>query len=1167
MFNLKEKVQKKMKSSYWNRGSWIFNKWNILNLNLEADKDIIFFSSDIESSDWYEKYDTSIFIDNKTKDISYDCNCPAYWKINWCKHIWWLARKIDKEYEITDSLEIIDKKTREILSGWNKNFLEESEEEDNSIEGKELSNEEIYNKLNTDDDFLHKVMHDNGVPKSLYSTHREEFLETVREQLWIKESKLSIFWKIDNSILENNKESNIEEENLYKIKLDFTEKWHYNENYDIKILVYKCKVLKNWKLSAGTKVKKSALEKDDVPKNIQKLKLFLDEAWNYRNYGTPWISFLDNPDYFLANLFEFNEVFNSWNNKIINIDKNIYDLKISVKKKKSKKMSTEGFSPLKDENNYEVKLVLNTKRWEVFFKNFKIIWEEGNNNYACLRVNWDLIFFKSDLWFKFISELNSGDLILNEEEFEQLQSSKYFENIISHSHKVEDLWIEKIIWEPKWKIVIEIDKDFENVKVDVWVNYWENKNLYLEYFDKKDFFVENSGVGNAGLHSLQKIIIQRNRQQEKIELEKLENLSKISDEKTEFWFTKIVDENIDDFFDEVEKLIDGWIIVDYAQPTKRVSNNELWLKVNVKSWVDFFDTNTALTIWDKEVEECAELLHLINSSRNKKSITLKNWMTILLKDDLTKSLDLLEEMWIEQEDIWKENVSISKHNIWLLKDKKSKWDLINFELDKETLKLKKSLTKFSWIRKVAVPENVKAELRDYQQTWYNWMNFLEKYNFSWILADDMWLWKTLQTLTLLQKMYNNKNLKQKSLVVCPTSLVFNWLDEAQKFTPDLKVEYIKDWKTAFTQIKKDTQVVIVSYWIIANLSEKWELKEKFHYLILDEAQNIKNPVAKRTKSICKIVSKYRLALSWTPIENNLMELWSWFNFLMPGFLNNLSNFKSKYMWAKTEKEAMANLSAKVKPFILRRKKEDVLKELPAKVEEVIKLDMWVKQKAFYTKLKNAFKLQINKELEEQWLNKARFKVLDSLLKLRQTCLTPQLIPWNENVTNESVKLDYIKNSIWEMLNNWHNLLIFSQFTGFLKYVREILEEKEIEYNYLDGQTPSKNRKWLVDEFNNWKKQVFIISLKAGWTGLNLTKADYVLHLDPWWNPAVENQATDRAHRMGQKKTVFVQKLICKDSIEEKILELQEKKKKLIDDVFSWNFSWSLSKEDIDFIFE
>ncbi|MCP4522949.1 MAG: ATP-dependent helicase, partial [Candidatus Gracilibacteria bacterium] len=242
-------------------------------------------------------------------------------------------------------------------------------------------------------------------------------------------------------------------------------------------------------------------------------------------------------------------------------------------------------------------------------------------------------------------------------------------------------------------------------------------------------------------------------------------------------------------------------------------------------------------------------------------------------------------------------------------------------------------------------------------------------------------------------------------------------------------------------------------------------------------------------------------------------------------------------------------------------------ELPPKQEEVVKLEMGEKQKAFYMKLKTAFKLQISKELKEHGLNKARFQVLDSLLKLRQACLVPELVNMENNTLQDSIKIQYIEENIEDMIVSGHNLLIFSQFTGFLQYVKNTFDKKGIQYNYLDGKTKPIERKKLVDEFNNGSKNVFIISLKAGGTGLNLTKADYVLHLDPWWNPAVENQATDRAHRMGQQKTVFVKKLITKDTIEEKILQLQEKKKKLIEDVFYGNFSGSLSQEDIDFIFE
>jgi len=285
---------------------------------------------------------------------------------------------------------------------------------------------------------------------------------------------------------------------------------------------------------------------------------------------------------------------------------------------------------------------------------------------------------------------------------------------------------------------------------------------------------------------------------------------------------------------------------------------------------------------------------------------------------------------------------------------------------------------------------------------------------------------------------------------------------------------------------------------------------------------------------------------------------------MPSFLWNLSSFKSKCI---KDQWNMQVLSSKVKPFILRRTKEEVLKDLPPKVEETIKLEMWEKQKAFYDKLKTTFRLQITKELEENWLNKARFQVLDSLLKLRQACLMPELVNMAWNKLTESIKIKYIEENIEDMILKWHNLLIFSQFTGFLKYVKVVLDKRWIKFNYIDWKTNIKDRKKLVDSFNNWYVNVFIISLKAWGTWLNLTNADYVIHLDPWWNPAVESQATDRAHRMWQKKTVFVQKLIVAGSIEEKILSLQEKKKKLIDDVFSGNFSWSLSESDIKFIFE
>ena len=670
---------------------------------------------------------------------------------------------------------------------------------------------------------------------------------------------------------------------------------------------------------------------------------------------------------------------------------------------------------------------------------------------------------------------------------------------------------------------------------------WDDKktNIFYEWkIIKRDFKIEN-------------------------ELKKqLDPLTYLFDEKQEpSTFTKYTDDKIDDFFDEIEKLIENGVAVEYKQSTKKITNKEVWVSINIVSWEDWFDANVKINLWDEAMEDASEIILALKQWKNR--ITLKNGMTVLLKDKLQSSFKELEELWINEKNIDK-NIKISKYNIGLLRDKNKKWDLIDFTLDKEILKLKNSLTNFKWITKVDLSKNVKADLREYQVQWYEWLNFLSEYNFSWILADDMWLWKTLQTLAILQKEYDNKKLKTPSLIVCPTSIVLNWMDETEKFTPKLKVEYIKNGKIWFDDIHKDTQLIIVSYGMMANLVDRVWFDKKFHYLVLDEAQNIKNPIALRTKSIWKIIAKYRLALSWTPIENNLMELWSIFNFLMPWFLWNLNSFKHKYI---TELWNIKTLSSKVKPFILRRTKEEVLKDLPPKVEEIIKLEMWEKQKAFYDKLKTTFRLQITKELEENGLNKARFQVLDSLLKLRQACLMPELVNMEWNKLTESIKIKYIEENIEDMIWKWHNLLIFSQFTGFLKYVKAELDKKDIKYNYLDGQTKKEERKRLVDSFNSWDVNVFIISLKAWWTWLNLTAADYVIHLDPWWNPAVETQATDRAHRMWQEKTVFVQKLIVSWSIEEKILTLQEKKKKLIDDLFSGNFSGSLSEGDIRFIFE
>lgn len=1050
MYNLSEITKRYIWELFWSRWSRYFFQWLVDEIYLDDTDNSIVFHSKIEWS--YDFYDVVLWLSKTNNTLIVSCDCMSFSENKKCKHLWALAKQIDKDYIINDDFSVLSKKEEELKK----------------------------RSLNI----------------------------------------LNSIWKTDSS--------NNHDENLYKIKLDFTKsKW------DISIWLFKWKLLKNGNLSAWVKVYANFI--DTYPAKYRKLKTFLESKWSnsYWSSVAEQMTFLDSPEIFINLIKDYSPIYDK-NNEELFIDREQVKLKIKTNKL--------------NDWWYEMYLVFVSKSQVIKFKDINYYGTISSPYFACLTKKNHLLFWKTDLSYHFITTIWKNNLILTNEQFNLFKKWPYFENLLDNALDIEDLWVDYNVVLPTNKLLIEISNNFDYVKVEHLYSY-KDKNIIAWDEHKTNIYHERK-------------VIKRDFKIENELKKQLDTLFNLFDEKQELsTYTKFVDDKIDDFFNEIEVLIESWVSVEYKQVTKRITNKELWASVNIASWEDWFDAKVSMTLWDETIDEAGDIILALKQWKNR--ITLKNGMTILLKDKLQSSLKELEELWINEKNIDK-NIKISKYNIGLIRDKNKKWDLIDFSIDQDILKLKNSLNNFKWITKVDLSKNVKAELREYQKQWYEWLNFLSQYNFSWILADDMWLWKTLQTLAILQKEYDTKTLKTPSLIVCPTSLVLNWMDEAAKFTPKLKVEYIKNGKIWFDDINKATQLIIVSYGMMANLVDSKWFEKKFHYLVLDEAQNIKNPIALRTKSIWKIQAKYRLALSWTPIENNLMELWSIFNFLMPGFLWNLSAFKQKYI---TELWNMKILSSKVKPFILRRTKEEVLKDLPPKVEEIIKLEMWDKQKAFYNKLKTTFRLQITKELEENWLNKARFQVLDSLLKLRQACLMPELVNMEWNKLTESIKIKYIEENIEEMIWKWHNLLIFSQFTGFLNYVKLELDKKWIKYNYLDGQTNKLDRKKLVDSFNNWDVNVFIISLKAWWTWLNLTTADYVIHLDPWWNPAVESQATDRAHRMWQEKTVFVQKLIVSWSIEEKILTLQEKKKKLIDDVFSGNFTGNLSESDIRFIFE
>lgn len=434
-------------------------------------------------------------------------------------------------------------------------------------------------------------------------------------------------------------------------------------------------------------------------------------------------------------------------------------------------------------------------------------------------------------------------------------------------------------------------------------------------------------------------------------------------------------------------------------------------------------------------------------------------------------------------------------------------------------------------KRSVTPKSFNGILRKYQKEGFKWLNELSELGFGGILADDMGLGKTIQVITFVLSKRS-----KKTLIITPTSVLYNWKDEFERFAPNVRVGLVHGTKAQrdrmLSEIKK-YDVLITTYGTLKNDENEYE-KLQFDYCIIDEGQNIKNPTSKTTLSVKKINSKCNFALTGTPIENNLMELWSIFDFVMPGFLFTKERFKAKFIQNKNTEE----LKSLITPFILRRVKEDVLDELPEKIEKKYLVDMTTKQKSIY----KSYVKEIKEKLKS---SKGNINMLTFITKLREVCLDPSLIMDDYNGGSGKI------NALMELLDNYidgnKKILVFSQFTSALKNIEKNLEEVGINYIYLDGSIGSKERGELVKKFNEDPLiSVFLISLKAGGVGLNLTSASVVIHFDPWWNPAIENQATDRAHRFGQKNVVEVIKLISKDTIEEKILLLQEDKKELIE---------------------
>ena len=473
---------------------------------------------------------------------------------------------------------------------------------------------------------------------------------------------------------------------------------------------------------------------------------------------------------------------------------------------------------------------------------------------------------------------------------------------------------------------------------------------------------------------------------------------------------------------------------------------------------------------------------------------------------------------------------------------------------------------------IKIDKEFEEKLRDYQKVGYKWLKTIEKYKFGGILADDMGLGKTLQIIALLKSEKESKS-NTTSIVVCPSTLVLNWKAEVEKWCDTIKVLIIKG--TAEERIEKikeyqNYDLIITSYDLLKRDIGNYE-ESNFKYIIADEAQYIKNSLTQNATSLKSLKGEIKFALTGTPIENSIAELWSIFDFIMPGYLYNYNKFKKKFeepILKFEDKATLERLKKLISPFILRRVKKDVLTELPEKNITVMKNEMEEEQEKIYLSYLAQTKKEVAEELSDSTFEKSKFKILMLLTRLRQICCHPSL--FIENYNKGSGKLKQCLDLVTDAIDSGHKILIFSSYTSMFEIMEKELNKLNIEYFKLIGDTPVSKRIEMVDEFNNNETiKVFLISLKAGGTGLNLTSADVVIHYDPWWNVSSENQATDRAYRIGQKNSVQVYKLITSNSIEEKINKMQERKEKLSKDVLSTEqtFINKMSKEEILDLFE
>ncbi|HTN05170.1 DEAD/DEAH box helicase [Agriterribacter sp.] len=790
-------------------------------------------------------------------------------------------------------------------------------------------------------------------------------------------------------------------------------------------------------------------------------------------------------------------------------------------------------------------------------------------------------------------QVNGVEVPLQENEWNSYMLFKYADTFYNWSRQEDILEIERfankenlLISKEDWpdylkKNIIPLTKEYKvrfaeklvqevkdgNPEVRVLLQEKGDYLLFVPVFSYKGFETRFNAKDIITLPVNDKVLeIHRNRQAELQFIKKLESLHsnfihpegaatlalKGADVLKNNWFFLFVDS-----MKEMNVPVAGFdVLKNFRFNTARPST-----EIHISNGIDWFDAKVKVVFGEQQVSIDEIKRALINKQQ---FVQLNDGTLGILPENWLKKYSLLFRVGEGKNNA----LRLSKYHLSVIDELYEERDEaeVLIELEEKYNRLRG----FNRIKEIDPPARLAHILRPYQVAGYHWLNYLSEVGWGGILADDMGLGKTVQALSFLQ-FYRDTRHSLKAIVVCPTTLMFNWENEIKKFTPDLTYHIHHGADRGRDKEGFNAYNILITTYGTLRSDIKLLTEIPFDYVILDESQAIKNPQSKVTKAAGLLVSKNRLCLSGTPLQNNTFDIYAQMNFLNPGMLGSVEYFRNEFATPIDkfgEQDRKDHLKKLLYPFILRRTKEQVAKDLPEKTETILFCEMQAEQREIYEAFRMDYRNKILGVINEQGIQKSQLTILQGLMKLRQICDSPAIMNEPEKYPNHSIKLEEIAREITENISN-HKALVFSQFLGMLALIKEKLKSLEVPFEYFDGSTPAHERERAINRFQEDDTcRAFLISLKAGGVGLNLTAADYVYIVDPWWNPAVEQQAIDRTHRIGQTKNIFAYRMICKDTIEDKILQLQEKKRSLARDLIADDntFVKSLSKEDVEYLF-